>query len=176
MKIEEFLEMCAGKWFSQRTSYYLDRTHVENSKSDITIERLSSDSREVIALCEQHNINPSTTLGGTKALWDNSVDWGQTKQIGSAIVVVIPDSDNPKVGKILQTAGTLLNNPFSGRYILGNDEALTLIVEDEKIYIEERLWFASSNLRLRTSSIKNAGGFSKMAFYSEIRRIPPKEN
>ncbi|MCU0534625.1 MAG: phycobiliprotein lyase [Hydrococcus sp. Prado102] len=174
MKIEEFLEMCAGKWFSQRTSYHLDRTQVENSKSEITIERLSSDSREVVALCEQHNIDPSTTLGGTKASWDNSVDWGKTKQIGSAIVVVVPDRENPQVGKILQTAGTLSKTPVSGRYVLGNDEALTLIVEEEKTYIEERLWFASSNLRLRTSSMKNAGGFNKMAFYSEIRKIPPK--
>lgn len=175
MKIEEFLEMCAGKWFSQRTSYHLDQTQVENSKSEITIERLSSDSREVIALCEQHKIDPSTTIGGTKASWDNSVDWGKTKQIGTAIVVVVPDGENPQVGKILQTAGTLSKTPVSGRYVLGNDEALTLIVEEEKDRIEERLWFASSNLRLRTSSIANASGFSKMAFYSEIRKIPPKE-
>jgi phycoerythrin-associated linker protein len=174
MKIEEFLEQCAGNWFSQRTSYHLNKTQVDNSKSDLTIERLSQDNSEIISLCQQYQINPSDTLGGTKTRWDNSADWGKPKQNGFAIVVFIPDRDNSSVGKILQTAATPAKTAAMGRYVLGNDEALTLILEAEKNYLEERIWFGSPNVRLRTSLAKNANSFSRTVFYSEIRKIPPK--
>jgi phycoerythrin-associated linker protein len=175
MEIAEFLELCAGKWFSLRTSYHLDRAEVENSKSDLTVERLSQDSPEIIALCQQSNIDASASLGGTKTLWDNSPDWGKPKQTGSAILILIGDRDRPQTGKLVHAAGMPAKTPISGRYVLGNDEALTFIVEEEKLYLEERLWYASPNLRLRTSSIKHANGFSRTAFYSEIRKVAPKQ-
>ncbi len=43
MKIEEFLELCTGKWFSQRTSYHFEKQQVDNSKSELTIEWLPGD-------------------------------------------------------------------------------------------------------------------------------------
>jgi hypothetical protein len=46
------------------------------------------------------------------------------------------------------------------------------------MYSEERLWFASPNLRLRTSILKRFGGFSMASFCSEIRMggVQPQEN
>ncbi|MGK7873556.1 MAG: phycobiliprotein lyase [Xenococcaceae cyanobacterium] len=174
MEIKEFLELSAGKWFSQRTSYHLDREKAENSKSEIIIEMLSPDHPEVVKLCEQHKINPSFTLGGTKASWDNSVDWGKAKQKGSTMIILVPDADNHQIGKLLRTMGNPKTTLIAGRYIMGNDEALTLIVEEGRTYSKERLWFASPNLRLRTSLLKHSGGFSTTSFYSEIRRVVPK--
>lgn len=174
MGTEEFLELCAGKWFSLRTGYRLDNAKVDNSKSEITIERLSRDRSEVITLCQQHNINPNETLGGTKAFWENPADGLKPKQIGSATIVFVPDSDRSQIGKLLSASGNT-SCPVVGHYVLGNDEALTLIVEGEKTYSEERLWFASPNLRLRTSLVKNSHGLSRTAFYSEIRRVVKKE-
>ena len=170
MDIKEFLDLTIGKWFSQRASYHLDRQKAEHSKGELTIEMLSVDNSEILNLCEQHQINPHNSLGGIKTSWDNSVDWGKPKQKGSTIITVIPDVDNPQVGKLVGQ-----NQVNAGRYILGNDEALTLIIEDGKIYSEERLWFASPNLRLRTTIFKYADGFSTTSFYSEIRKIPPKK-
>ncbi len=174
MDIKEFLELSTGNWFSQRTSYNLEREKFENNKSEITIEMLSQDHPEVVKLCEQHKINPNVSLGGIKASWDNSVDWGKAKQKGSTLVIPIPDADRPQVGKLLQAMGNLQKTLIAGRYIMGDDRALTLIVEQGITYSEERLWFASPNLRLRTSIVKHAGGFSTTSFYSEIRKVPPK--
>jgi hypothetical protein len=170
MEIKDFLELCAGNWFSQRTSYHLEQQQAENSKSELTIELLSPDRPEVSQLCQQFRIDPRASLGGTKVSWDNSVDWGKTKQKGYSILVLIPDPENLQIGQLLQSFKT----PQKGRYILGNDEALTLIVEGDNIYTEERLWFASPNLRLRTTLIRHSPGFNQTAFYSEIRKIPPK--
>ena len=62
-----------------------------------------------------------------------------------------------------------------GHYTLGQDEALTLIIETEDIYAEERQWFASENLKLRTIMMRHNDGTQQTSFYSEIRKAPPKE-
>ena len=174
MDIKKFLELSAGKWFTQRTSYHLDQRKSEQSKAEITVELLSSDNSELIKLCQQHRINPKITWGGTKVSWDNSVDWGKSKTKGSNILVLVTDSDSRDAGKLLRMRGNTSPKTTIGRYILGKDQALTLIIEDENIYLEERQWFASDNLRLRTALVKGNNGFSQTSFYSEIRKIPPK--
>ncbi|ACK69033.1 conserved hypothetical protein [Gloeothece citriformis PCC 7424] len=171
MEIREFLDLWVDRWFALRTSYQLDHQKIENSKSEITVERLPIEHPEVIKLCEQYQIDPSLTLGGIKTSWDNSVDWGKSKQTGATIVVWIPTENNSATGQLLQKNNSKY---LKGRYSLGDDEALTLIVEETDSYFEERVWFASPNLRLRNSLIKNGNGFSQTAFYSEIRRVAPK--
>jgi hypothetical protein len=52
---------------------------------------------------------------------------------------------------------------------MGEDGALTLTTEYETMWSEERLWFASPNLRMRVSVLKRFGGFSMASFTSEIR-------
>lgn len=171
MEIKEFLDLWIDKWFALRTSYQLDHKKIENSKSEITIESLPVDHSEVVQLCQQYNIDPSSTIGGIKTSWDNSVDWGKPKQTGATLVVWIRDGEYSPTGTLLQQAKS---QSWIGRYSLGDDEALTLIVEDGDSYFEERIWFASPNLRLRNSLSKNSQGFSQTAFYSEIRRVAPK--
>lgn len=171
MEIREFLELSEGKWFSQRTTYHLNQEQGESTKAELSIEKLLADNSEVVKLCQQHQIDPSLAWGGTKISWDNSVDWGKPKLIGSNLLVFVPDRENDKIGQFLRSGG----EPKSiGRYIIGNDRALTLIVEDGTTHAEERQWFASPNLRLRTTIVKSSGGFTQTSFYSEIRRMLPK--
>ena len=171
MEIQEFLDLCAGNWFSQRTSYDFNQEKSHSSQSEITIELLSQAAPEVLALCASYQIDPQVTVGGTKASWTNSSGWGQPKQMGVATIVLIPKEENPQVGRLLHSVGTTPNSLIVGHYLLGKDEALTLTLEGERTYSQERLWFASPNLRLRTSLIKRGNGWSATTFYSEIRRI-----
>ena len=85
------------------------------------------------------------------------------------MLVPIADPENPKEGKLLREMGYAEKAPVAGRYKMGDDEALTLSTEYESMYSEERLWFASPNLRLRNSILKRFGGFSMATFCSEIR-------
>ena len=217
MEIKEFLQQCEGRWFAQRTSYQVNQEKFENSKSEITVELLSSERPEVIELCQQHEIEPQHSLGGIRSSWEQSVAGGPQK--GATVLVFVPDSDSKHQGKLLQStqksarssqaselnsddatfgggsgadrlgtssesqAAPLRGSRFEqarpdasvaiGHFLLG-DEALTLTITDGAASFEERLWFASPNLRLRTSLFKQGDGLSTTCFYSEIRKLPPK--
>ncbi|ACB53123.1 unknown [Crocosphaera subtropica ATCC 51142] len=173
MDIQTFLESCIGQWFSQRSSYQFDTEKAESHKSELTVEWLNTDHSLLVSLCQEHRIDPNQAIGGQQVSWNSSVDYGQKKQTGSATMIIIPDSNTPKIGKIIQS---FKSNPSSqGKYSLGEDEALNLTLEVGDFLMEERIWFASPNLRLRTSLMKGENGYSRTAFYSEIRRLPPQE-
>lgn len=171
MDIKEFFEQSAGKWFSQRTSHHLAFKQAENGKSNITIEMLAADAPEVIKLCELYEVDPHLALCGARVAWDGTMEWDEDKEKhnGSTVIVPIPDADKPNEGRLLREMGYAEKAPVAGRYIMGIDDALTLITDYETMYSEERLWFASPNLRLRTSILKRFGGFSMASLCSEIR-------
>nr|WP_246841507.1 phycobiliprotein lyase [Chroococcidiopsis sp. TS-821] len=169
MDIQEFFEQSAGKWFSHRTSHHLAFKQSESGKSDITIETLPKDHPEVIKLCEQYEIDPTQASCGARVSWNGTMEWDEEKHVGSTVLVSVPDPENPQEGKLLREIGYAEKVPVAGRYIMGSDGALTLITEYETMSSEERLWFASPNLRMRVSVLKRFGGFSMASFTSEIR-------
>ncbi|WP_448597085.1 phycobiliprotein lyase [Thermoleptolyngbya sp.] len=169
MDIIEFFEQSSGKWFSQRTSHHLAFKQTESGRSDIVIDLLSKDDPAVVALCQQYEIDPALALCGARVTWDGTMEWDKEKHEGSTVIVPVADADQPSEGKMLREQGYAEKAPVAGRYVMGDDDSLTLITEYETMYSEERLWFASPNLRLRTSILKRFGGFSMATFCSEIR-------
>ncbi|MFQ3617643.1 MAG: phycobiliprotein lyase [Cyanobacteriota bacterium] len=169
MDIVEFFEQSSGKWFSQRTSHHLAFKQTESGKSDIVIDLLSKEDPAVVALCQQYEIDPALALCGARVTWDGTMEWDKEKHEGSTVIVPVADADQPNEGKMLREQGYAEKAPVAGRYVMGDDDSLTLITEYETMYSEERLWFASPNLRLRTSILKRFGGFSMATFCSEIR-------
>jgi hypothetical protein len=161
MNIEEFFQLSAGKWFAHRTSHDLAGKPSTSTKSDIIIENLSAEHPEVVQLCQQQGIAPNLAACGAKVNWNDTTRLNQ-KNTGSTVLVLVPDADNPNEGKFLRSTG-------GGRYRIGSDESLTLIAEEENIYTEERLWFASPNLRMRVSVVKHSHGSNVASFTSEIR-------
>ncbi len=173
MDIQAFLELCVGRWFSQRSSYQFDSQKAESHKSELTVEWLENTDSLFIALCQEYRIDPNQVIGGQKVSWNSSLDFSKQKQIGTATMIVIPDENTPETGKIIQSFQSQPSK--QGNYSLGRDEALTLSLEKGDFWLEERVWFASPNLRLRTSLMKGQNGYSRTAFYSEIRRMAPEE-
>jgi hypothetical protein len=159
----EFFELSAGKWFSQRTVHHLHSGELQAGKSDLKIEMLTATAPAVVKLCEQHSINgASTGLTGVRITWDGVPDGSSSKQIGSTILAIVPNPDNPSQGKVLQER-------CKSHYVMGADEVLTLITESDTLYAEERLWYLMPNLRLRTSVVKQSNGTEQASFCSEIR-------
>jgi phycoerythrin-associated linker protein len=175
MNLKTFLNLCTGNWFSQRTNYNLNGDKTESSKADLSITLIPPDDSRIIQLCQQHRVDTQNSLGGLLYTWDTSVDWGKPKQQGSSLIVFIPDGENATTGKLLSNVTPQPGVKSFGTYILGQDEALTFIIDTGNTNAEERLWFASDNLRLRTTVIKNLTKITHTTFYSEIRKAPPKE-
>ncbi len=162
MDVIEFFELSAGKWFSQRTVHNLNSGELQAGKSELKIEILTASDAAVVKLCQQHSINPAATgLKGVRISWDGIPDRDKAKQIGSTILAIVPNPDNPSEGKVLQDKG-------NSRYVMG-DDVLTLITESDTLHAEERLWYLIPNLRLRTSVVKQANGTEQASFCSEIR-------
>ncbi|NJL01042.1 MAG: phycobiliprotein lyase [Spirulinaceae cyanobacterium SM2_1_0] len=168
MDIEQFFAQSEGKWFSQRTDYQLATQQADNGKAELTVTCLSATEPSVVQLAERAGIAADQVGGGLQTSWDTSQDWQQPQQLGSALLVVVPTGD--RAGTLLRSVGTEF---AQGHYAINADASLTLSVISDGCHMEERLWFASENLRLRTSTVKRGESFKRVAFYSEIRRLPP---
>lgn len=169
MNISEFIQQSQGKWFSQRTYHDLAQNQSSSGRSNLQMELLTPESSEVKALCDRCQIH-SETVWGIRTQWEGSMDRDTKKQLGSTLLVLIPGSNSDQ-GKVLSHVQDGKQTPLVGQYTLGADEALTLTFEQPGLSSEERLWFASPNLRLRTSILKQANGSSIAGFCSEIRML-----
>lgn len=172
MNLQKFLDLSAGKWFSQRTNYFLDENKSISSKADVTIESVPADDQRAVELCQKHRLDSSLIVGGTVQSWDNSVDWGKTKQVGSTTIILVSDPKSDIQGKLIRPE----DPKVCGHYVLGEDEALTLIIDTDELYAEERQWFASDNLKMRTTVVNYKDGKKQTSFYSEIRKAPVKKD
>lgn len=174
MDIQTFLSQWAGKWFSQRSHYDFSQQVADNQKSELTVETFLSPSAELSSLVQTTPWAADQVLGALKLGWDTSVDWGKPKQTGGQVYLFL-------------TAPTLNHGPLwrsparpgepacQGSYTLNHDESLVLVLTQGDFQIEERHWFASPNLRFRTSLILQNQQYSHSAFYSEIRKLPPAQ-
>ncbi len=174
MDIVEFFQLSNGKWFSQRSN--LAAKASPGGRSDLYIEALSSTDPVVIELCEQNNIDPSQALCGVRVRWDGSMELEREKYSGSTVMVPISSSNQANEGMLLRGGNS--TEATASRYIMGTDDALTLITESDTLYAEERVWFASPNLRLRTRILRQPDGVNIASFCSEIRMgvTKPPEN
>jgi CpeS-like protein len=176
MDVQEFFELSAGKWFSQKTSHHLTLKQSEQGKSDLAIETLPNNDPQILQLCQQAGIDPSLTWGGTKYTWKGTTHWdtqqqSQANQQGSSIVVAIPDPGSTNSGRLFQAIGGATSSPVIAQYSLGDDDAITLTIDNNDTHSEERIWFESPNVRVRTTIVTRANGDNIATFYSEIRRM-----
>jgi hypothetical protein len=181
MDIREFWELSAGEWMAQRTSHHIAFRRFEGGQLTVTVATLTADAPEIIKTCQHHNVDPSTVLCGSKEQWVGSLDANRGQVKGQVLLVLVPDADNSNIGRVLwhRTAEERTGNgdevpepeEAMGTYNLGADEALTLVTEYDSTVSEERIWFASPNLRLRSCLLKRFGGFSTATLSSEIRKL-----
>jgi phycoerythrin-associated linker protein len=177
MDIQEFFQLCAGKWVSQRTTHYLMEQKNQSDRSDLWLDFVDPIDPEVVELCQQYSIGSSQIYGGLKIRWSEVADAYQSrfkpKKEGSALLVLVMGSENLTTGRMLRRLGT---DSVMGSYSFGTDEALTLYMSINGLATEERLWFASPNLRFRSSFTQQDGAVCITSFCSEIRISIPAHN
>lgn len=171
MDAMEFFRRSAGRWRSQRTTHHLAFKQAEGGNSEIQVEALVADHPEIIALCEFHQIDPGLAAGGCRVSWGGSMGWDQEGENheGNTMFALVPDEGNPRQGRLLRDRGYAEIMPVVGFYHMDDDGGLNLTTEYETMSSVERFWFASPNLRLRSSTVKRFGGFSTASFCTETR-------
>ncbi len=174
MNVQEFFELSAGRWFSQKTSHHLTLKQSAHGKSDLVIDLLPSDDPQIIQLCQQAQIDPNLIWGGAKYTWKGTKQWdaqsqNQANQQGAEIVISIPDRSGASAGKLFRTVNGGSDRLVMAQYTMGDDNALTLLIEQDLTTTEDRIWFESNNVRLRTTIITQTNGNAVANFYTEIR-------
>ena len=172
MDIIDFFKLSAGEWFSQRTIHNLISGELQAGKSEVNVEILEKTDPTLIKFCTKHEVDSKVTeLIGVKISWNGTTNKEQVKDAGSTMLILIPNSNDLNQGKLLQDRENGDSTKISSRYIMGDDNVLTLITESKRLYTEERFWYLIPNLRLRTTVVNTSQGFALASFCSEIRRV-----
>jgi hypothetical protein len=172
MDAMQFFESSAGTWHSQRTTHHLPFRRAELGGSAIQVEALPADDDRVAEICKLHDIDPSQAAGGAFVQWSGSMQWDREddeNHAGSTVFAIVPDADDPTKGKMLRERGYAEIVPVAGQFEMDAEGGLTLITEYETMSSIERFWFASPDVRMRTSTVKRFGGFSTATFCTENR-------
>jgi hypothetical protein len=165
MEIVNFFETLAGKWFSQRTTHYLASQDSQAGQSNLLIEFLPPTEASLIQVCEQMGQDPGQIACGLKVNQDSRLD-GDSQNTKSSTLMVVLHPDPSGKGLLLQS--TSATSVVQGDYLLDH-EVLTLTTTTPTGLMEERLWFANPNLRMRTSVLKVEDEVQMASFCSEIR-------
>ncbi|MBP0000475.1 MAG: phycobiliprotein lyase [Cyanobacteria bacterium SID2] len=168
----QFFEKSSGTWHSQRTTHHLPFRRSELGGSEICVKALSADDPRVVEICQMHEIDPQLAAGGAFVEWNGLMQWDREadeNHAGSTVFAIVPDPDNPYRGKMLRERGYAEIVPVAGQYEMDDDNGLILITEYETMSSIERFWFASPDVRMRTSTVKRFGGFSTATFCTESR-------
>ncbi|MGB3298831.1 MAG: phycobiliprotein lyase [Phormidesmis sp.] len=183
MDIDTFVARSLGRWRSQRSAHHLAFAHFEEIRSMITIEKLEKDDPAVLALCESQGVDKAMIATPFKMSWEGETDWDEEDVLkGQTVLVPVPDklSDHKSSeqsnlsahsGQLLRDQGYAETIPAAGYYVIHPDGTFVLTTGYDRAAAEEKIWFASDNLRFRVSLIKTSDGkgVTTASLSSEIR-------
>lgn len=171
MIVEDFFQRSIGDWRSQRSSHNLAWTQFEQITSEIVIRKLDKQDVDVIKLCERNQIAVSDIMFCFKMSWEGESDWDDEISEGESVMAVIKDGDD--YGRLLRSVGYAETVPAIGKWEMSNEGVFMLNTFYGAAAAEERIWFATPDLRLRVSQIRTSSGRGVVtaSFSSEIRRL-----
>ncbi|MEO0457079.1 MAG: phycobiliprotein lyase [Cyanobacteria bacterium P01_A01_bin.114] len=175
MDIDTFVAQSIGQWRSQRSAHHLAFSHFEEVRSTIDIVALPLDDPGVLQLCQSYGIDPQQATSPFKMSWEGESDWDEEEELkGETILVPVPDSNRPNQGKLLREQGYAETMMAAGDYQLMADGTFVLTTAYDRAAAEEKIWFATPDLRFRVSLIKTSSGkgVTTASLSSEVRQKP----
>ena len=173
MTMMDFFRKSEGVWFTQRTVHNFDTAADESGESNVMIDVLSIDDPRVLEVCQQQNVDPALVSGGCSFMWQDNLDDAIPNQNYAAILIDVPNPNNPKMGKFLRNRGYVEGIPVIGIYNFAEDGVLTIETEYETNQGQERCWFINDHFRVRVMTVQMSNGVKQMAYCSERRCISP---
>jgi phycoerythrin-associated linker protein len=169
--ISQFIEQSVGRWRSQRSAHHLTFAHFEAVESMIQISALAPDDPAVLALCKSYQLDPASAVSPFRMSWQGQSDWEDSEAIqGTCVLVPIPDA-TPRQGRLLRDQGYAETIAAVGRYHFTEDDTFVLVTQYDRAAAEEKIWFATPNLRCRVALTKTSDGTGvvQASFASELR-------
>lgn len=171
----DFFRKSEGTWFSQRTVHHFDAQVNEAAESNFIIKVLDKNDPIVLKICHEQGLDLSLVTGGASFSWQDNLQEKEPNPDYAAILVDVPNPENPRSGKFFRNRGYVEAIPVVGVYYFAEDGVLTIETEYEKNQGEERCWFVNDNFRVRVSMVKMMGGVSLMTYSSERRCVVASE-
>lgn len=171
MNAMEFFQHSTGKWRSQRTTHHLAFKRTESGESEIYVEALSASDPRIIEICQMHEHDPATAVGGAYVSWQGSMGWDKSDENheGTTVFALVPSDATGHQGILLRERGYAEIVPVAGQYEMDDQNCLVLTTDYDSMSAVERFSFPSNDLRMRTSTVKRFGGFSTATFCTEFR-------
>jgi hypothetical protein len=151
-----FFRLSCGRWRSQRTSHHLLHRRAEGGGSLIEVVEVAADDPRLVAIALLHEQDPAALVGGCQVRWSGSMAWDKADEdhVGESVFGLIPTDEGGREGLLLRDRGYAETAPVAGRFRMDERDGLLLTTAYETMRSLERFWFASPNLRLRTSTVE----------------------
>ena len=160
MEIVNFFKKQEGRWFSQKTTHYLQAGKSKAGKSDLEVAYIAANDPELQQLVQDTQPSSSNTVGGLRISHNSVV--GPQNQIKTLLIAAVGDSE----GELLQRSDNSVVQISRYRWENG---ALIITTEADGLIAEERWWFITDNIRMRTSVVHSGEQQTLASFCSEIR-------
>ncbi|PSF37273.1 phycobiliprotein lyase [Aphanothece hegewaldii CCALA 016] len=171
MTMMDFFRKSEGVWYSTRTVHHFDSVSDESGESNLMVTVLEKDDPRVIEVCQAQNVDPTLVSGGASFSWLSNMDNEEPNPNYAAILVDVPNLDDPKQGKFLRNKGYVEGIPVIGVYHFDENGVLTIDTEYERNQGQERSWFVTDDFRIRVMTVKMMNGVNQMAYCSERRCV-----
>ena len=164
MQNVNFFKKQGGRWFSQRTTHYLKAGNSKAGKSDLEIADVEPTADDVAKLCAQASCDVADVVGALRIAQKSTILAGPSRTQNTLIVAIATDENK---GQLLRQSDDSSSAPVS-QYRLEN-EVLTITTTANGVTAEERWWFITDKLRMRTNVLTDETGQIMASFCSEIR-------
>ena len=178
MTIEQFIAQSEGSWRSMRSGHSLAFQQFEEVLSEITIEKIDKNNEGVNDLYQNHKQKEDevyTFIQPFKMSWSAESDWepDDPSEVSSGTCIIIPLKKDERSGFLIRSLGYAESQIAKSSYQFSSDGTLILKTHYEQSIAEEKIWFASENVRCRSSILKTSegSGILQTSFASEVKRI-----
>ncbi|MFZ4805230.1 MAG: phycobiliprotein lyase [Synechococcus lacustris] len=165
-----FFRLSAGRWRSQRTSHHLLHRKAEAGGSLIEVVMVLASDPRLGAIAQLHGQDPATLVGGCQVRWSGSMAWdkaGEEHQ-GESLFGLIPTDHEGRQGLLLRDRGYAETAPVAGQFRLDDHANLWLTTSYETMDSVERFWFASPDIRLRSSTVEGLSNTASLCVETRL--------
>ncbi len=175
MEIEQFVAQSEGEWRSMRSSHSLAFQQFEEVLSQIKINILSLENKEVSDILQSNPNQKHKAISPFKIDWESESDWERkdSSPIASGSSIQIPIPCSKKDGIMLRSVGYIEPIKAISTYKFLSDGTLQLSTKYEQVIAEERIWFIADHVRCRSSILraKQSNAVLQTSYASEVRKL-----